>query len=455
MAACTEQRNAPVVEGLDSAEPALAAFLADRVASAQALPASAAMRGRLAMAYHANGLADAALASYAQAEKLDPGDPRWPYLGALLLAEAGAGEAALGNMDRALELAPAYAPAWLWRGTWLLDDDRNAQAADAFQHVLAAADSSSPSAAAESVVVSATVGLARVRLREGEPQEVVALLEPLVVDFTHPYPMRILAQAYRALGRVDDAKRYVERSREATPLDWVDERRDALTDHVRGFSGLLSKAETLIEQGRARAALGILEPLREDHPLDRVLLNNLAAAYGMTEQPQAVLDVLLPAVEQQQSSALIHFNLAAAYRDLGKPEAALRHVNEALALQPGLSAARDEQVALLVGAERYDEALAAVEVAERDSRQTAAMLIYAGLIEGYRERWSAAVLRFEQAIDLDSTQARVHLYLGHALIGADRSSEAGSAFALAAALGASPDDVAAGRARLGTLEEGR
>ena len=450
MAGCAERVDAPVAQGLDSAEPALASFLADRLASAQSLPASPAMRGRLAMAYHANGFADAAIASYAQAEQLDPLDSRWPYLKALLLAESGAQQAAFDSLDRALAADPAYLPAGLWRGTWLLDEDRSAPAAEAFQRVLTLAESAekgSRSPVERSAAVAAKVGLARALLREGEAQEAAGLLEPLVADFDHPYPKRILAQAYRALGRQDEAQRYAERSREAEPLTWADERRATLTEHVRGFSGLLSQAETLIEQGRAAAALRLLEPLRETHPQDRVLLNNLAAAYGMSGRPQAVVDVLLPAIATQDN-ALFHLNLAAAYRELGRRDDALRHVRRAVSLQPNLVAAREELAALLVRAQRYDEALAAIEAAERDGRQTAALLTYAGLIEGYRERWPAAVERFEQALRLDPGHSRTHLYLGHALIGAGRVAEARSALALAAAAGVPAHDVAAARARL-------
>ena len=469
MAGCTEQNDALVVQGLDSAEPALAAFLAERVASAQALPASGAMRGRLAMAYHANGFADAALASYAQAEELDPHDGRWPYLSALLLAESGAQEAALGNLERALKLDPAYPPAWLWRGTWLLDDDRSDEAAQAFQRALALAeppslpaadnpgrtrlrDALARSTAEGSAMLAATVGLARALLREGNAQQAAALLEPVVADFAHPHPSRILAQAYRALGREDEARRYAELSREATPLTWVDERREALTAHVRGFSGMLSKAETLIEQGRAQAALRILEPLREEQPHDRVLLNNLAAAYGTTDRPQAVLDVLLPALERHEDNHLFHFNIALAYGQLNQREEALLHVNRALVLRPSFLPAREEQVALLVDAAHHDEALAAVEAAVLDGVQTAALLFYAGLIEGYRERWPVAIERFEEAVRLDPAHARAHLYLAHALIEAGRVAGARAALALAAAAGISSEEIAAARARIRSSE---
>ena len=48
----------------------------------------------------------------------------WPYLQAILLQQQARFDEALLRLDRALELAPDYAPAWLWRGYWMLDVDR-------------------------------------------------------------------------------------------------------------------------------------------------------------------------------------------------------------------------------------------------------------------------------------------------------------------------------------------
>ena len=83
-----------------------------------------------------------------------------------------------------------------------------------------------------------------------------------------------------------------------------------------------------------------------------MLLNNLAAAYSMMDDPQAVLDTLLPAIDAHPENHLLHYNIAAALADLGRTDDALRHVRRAFALQPGFLQAREEEVALLVNAER-------------------------------------------------------------------------------------------------------
>lgn len=456
--------GAPVVEGLDTPERTLAAYLAEQVEAAQALPGSGAMRGRLAMAYHANGFVEAALESYRQAHALAPNDARWPYLRALLLAEAGENGEALRTMRDALAVDARYVPGLLWVGNWLLDDDQLDAAEATFLQALAVlgderymaragADSVPGSGQGvpvrgpveSSMLMAAQVGLARIRLRTGgstNAQDAASLLEPVVARFSHPQAARILAQAYRELGRESDAQRFAALGREATPLVWRDERREALAQHVRGFSGTLTQGQSLIAQGRPRAALDLLQPLLEDHPHDAVLLNNLAAAYGMMDDPQAVLDTLLPIIDAHPENHLLHYNIAVALADLGRSDDALRHVRRAVALQPGFLQAREEEVALLVNAQRHDEALAAVEAAVEEGRQTAAILVSAGLIEGARGQWPAAVLRLQEAVDLDPSHAPAHMYLAHAHIELERFDDAREALSLAAALGASAEAVA-------------
>ena len=450
-----------MVEGLDTPERVLAEYLAERVEAAEALPGSGAMRGRLAMAYHANGFVGAALESYRQAHALAPEDARWPYLRALLLAEAGENDEALRTMRDALAVDARYVPGLLWVGNWLLDDDQLDAAEAAFWEALAvlgderhmarvaaSGQANDRSALGRNPVespmaVAAQVGLARIRLRTkyGVP-DAVELLEPVVANFGHPQAARLLAQAYRLLGRDSDAQRFAALGREATPLVWRDERREALAQHVRGFSGTLTQGQSLIAQGRPRAALNLLQPLLEDHPRDAVLLNNLAAAYGMMDDPQAVLDTLLPAIDAHPENHLLHYNVAVALADLGRPDDALRHVRRAVSLQPGFLQAREEEVSLLVNAQRHDEALAAVEAAVEEGRQTAAILVSAGLIKGARGQWPAAVERLQEAVDLDPSHAPAHMYLAHAHIELERFDDAREALSLAATLGASTEAVA-------------
>ena len=405
------------------------------------------MRGRLGMAYHANGFAEAAIATYGQAAALDPSDFRWPYLRALLEAESGALDAALASLDQALDLDPQRPSAWLWRGTWLLDAGRQADAAVAFRRALEVA-------VVDAHRVAATSGLARTLLRSDQAAAAAALLEPVAEEFDHPYPRRLLGQAYRRLGRGQEADTAAAQSAEAAALEWPDAERRAVADQVRGFSGRLSQAEELIDQGRPTAALAILEPLRAAHPDDRVLLNNLAVAYGRAGRQDAALAVLGHGLDMHSEYHVFHFNIASAYEERGDAQSALRHLDQAIAAQPSFLPAHEEKIALLVAKRRYDDAMAAIDGAERLGALSPATLFYAGVIAGADERWAAAAERFEQVLRRDAAYPKAHLYLGRALAEAKRFDEAHTAFELAAAFGTPPSAVADARARLAVLRQG-
>lgn len=112
--------GAPVAVLSEDADPHLAELLDRLLATARSEPRSGEARGRLAMAYEANGFAEAALTTYAQAAVLDPSEFDWPYLRALLLWEIGDHEAALDSLDASIAIDDGYLPAWLHRGAWVL-----------------------------------------------------------------------------------------------------------------------------------------------------------------------------------------------------------------------------------------------------------------------------------------------------------------------------------------------
>jgi tetratricopeptide (TPR) repeat protein len=432
---------APVPVPFEGVEADLATHLRDRLAAAQAAPESAPMRGRLAMAYDANGFVHAAVASYRQAAALDPQDSRWPYLCALRLAETGGYGAALQALDHALDIDPRYAPAWLWRGTWLFDQGDPPGAARAFAKALEAAED-------PDVALAATVYTARAQLAQDAPLEAVETLG----GAEHPYAFRLLARAHRALGDESAAAAASAQAVSAEPLDWPDPHRAELARHVGGFSGLLSQAESLLEAGNAKAAVELLEALRERRPTDRTLLNNLAVAYGEANRPGSAFDVLLDGVDAYPDYYLFHFNLAAAYETRGETASALRHVDRALALQSGVQAAHELRVRVLMRLRRHEEALKAVDAAIEAGAHHRDMLYDAAVLEGAGGRWDAAIRRFEQLTRFAPDDAKGHLFLGHGLAEAGRLEDAESAFDRAAALGAAEDAVRAARERLAELQ---
>ena len=143
------------------------------------------------MAYDVNRMHDAATATYRQAETLDPDDFRWPYFRAHLVAEAAEHSEALDVLDTALAIDPDYAPAWLWRGSWLLNLGRPDDAVEAFWR---ASDLGSGD--------EAGFGRAQAMVALDRHDEAAELLQSLVVTYPRPFVYRFTEEAAERGGRL-------------------------------------------------------------------------------------------------------------------------------------------------------------------------------------------------------------------------------------------------------------
>ena len=443
---CAEDVGPPVAAGFDSAETELAEYLKDLHGSALDLADSGRMRGRLGMAYDANGFDDAAATTYAHAQALEPQEFLWPYLHAFAVAADGDLQQAVQMMDEAIAIDAAYPPAWLQRATWLLDLDRLADAVAAFERALEL----DPTGATALV---AKAGLARVLVRQDRAADAIATLEPLLARYDHPQVHRLLGRAYRVAGRTDAAAAATARGKDAPPLRWRDERREAIEDHVRGFHGRLSLAETALQRGNAHRAATMLESLREAGPDDRTLTNNLSIAYQRAGQPERAIEVLQAGLEIHPDHALFHFNIASLFEDVGRSASAVEHFGRAVDLDPVLAAGYERRAMLLIREGQTDAARADLEALLPFGGATAAFH-HAAMIAGARGRWASAIELLARAVELDPGFTTGHVFLGRALAEVGRYDEAREALARADALGTHPDAVAAARRRLTALAPG-
>jgi tetratricopeptide (TPR) repeat protein len=435
MAGCTPVAEPLVSAGLDSDDEVLRSYLSRLYSQASAAPSSGALRGELAMAYAANDYPAAAKLTYVQAQALEPEEPRWPYLLALLHAESGDSEQALVQMDRALELDPSYAPAWLARGTYLLDADQADEAETAFDE-----------AARLGAGPIASLSLARTYLNQGRNRDAIAVLEPMVAEYPHPMAYRLLGRALQTVGRGDEAEAARLKGRGAAPWAWSDERKSEESSHVRRFAGLLQAAQRLLAQGQTREAARILEGLLERQPDNEVALNTLSSAYARGGDRGRAIELLEHTIELHPESFAAHLNLANHLDREGAYERALQHVRRAVNISPDLSAAREMMGELLLRGEQDDEALT-----EFVKARSPLGYYYAGVIHGARENWGESVRNFERALELEPTDVRAMLFLAQSLGESGRYDEARASIERAQRFGASTEDVAAALARLEEL----
>ena len=451
--ACTRVDD-PIAAGVDSADQDVDLYLQSMLQSARAMQNSGLVRGRLGMAYDVNGFRNEALATYAQAEALDPKDFFWPYFSALLIAEAGEYELALVALERALAIDANYSPALLAQGNWLLKIDRPDDAMIAFEHVLDM--DGSP---------AATFGRARVMIARGEHVQAVKLLEHLVERMSHPYIYRTLGEVLRELGQMDQANVALALGKNALPLKWPDEYWDQRMAHVRG-SASYNRAKLLSASDRVYEAMSILERLQGHHPEEECgreqefflacnLLNSFSIAYDRVGLSGRALETVQRGLSINPDFIPFHLTSANLYRQQRDLESALTHLERAIELNPARGYAHEQRGRVLYGLQRYEDAKVALETALLYDPAKRTTLFYLGLAELEKDKWPQAVERFERVVQLEPGFALGHLFLARSLGEVGRLEEARQAQGNARQYGAEPAELRITEIRLRELEFGR
>lgn len=398
--ACQRGPVVPALGAFGTVDPAVSTLLAQQLASLAERPADADRWGVLGMTLEANGLTPNALEAYATATTLPASHGRWWYHAGRLRARQGDSAGALTMYDEAIKLSPTFVPVRVRRGLLLLDSGDLGAAEAAFRTVgnLAPDDS------------GGVTGLARVQLAQGRPSEAVRTLEALIERSPRDrYAYQVLATAYRALGRVEEAAEAAAAGATGEPIGadaWADE----VGAYRRGFASALKDATALADQGRHQEAIGLLEGLRRERPDDRELttyLGGVYAAAGRTADARPLLEQEL-AVRPENFDATM--NLATAHlfdRAYGEAD---RVVSRALDLRPndtdatrlrGVVAWRRGDVE---NAERWLSAAAAAN--PKDARVWA----WIGSIRLARKQSTSALAAYREALTRDPL-------LGEALVG--------------------------------------
>ena len=449
-----EEHLKPVAVNHERADPDTRKLLESMLETARANPASGEARGQLGMAYEINGYGAAALVSFTQAETLDPTNFLWPYMRALLLGchvmsspSCAAARvdyaAALQSIDRALAIDDAYVPAWLWRATWLAELDRLDEAADAYRRALELGGEDA----------AASVGLARILLRQGRPGKTVALLEPLTDAYSYTAIYRVLGRGYQALGRSEETRIAFARGKDDRLLVWLDPRQAMRDQYVVSYGGRLVRAEKALNAGHYAVALEELEALRSARPDDPTVLRHIGTAYLRVGQRARARDVLRLGLELDPHDYHLNLFMAGLYREAGLTDRALEYMQRAIDAVPIRGRAHYLLATILMDQGRLDDARVAIGTALQYGVNNPEQVLYtAGMLEVTQQDWDAAAARFEQAVSLDAAFAGGYLALARTRAEQGRFDEARAALVWAEKLTASPEELAAARWHVKDLE---
>ena len=427
---------------MEGADEDLLGLVDDLLSGVRAAPESGELRGRLAMAYDVNGFDPAAIATYRQAQSLAPEEFDWPYFRALLLGKRADFDDALAVLDEAFAVDPDYAPAWLWRGAWLLEMSRYDEATVAYERAREL-EPKSPAAA----------GIAQSLLRQERFAEVIEILEPVVDRIPHPHVQRMLGEAYRAVGRMEDARIAMARGRVGHVIQWTDPRIARKAEFVGGFGRRLIRGQDLIKANLPRKALEVIKPLQAWKPDDEGLISNLSWAYKSAGETEKAVEVLERGIEIHPHQFRFHLSLADVYRDVGDDERMKHHIELALEGDPTNGWAHEQLARIAMQERRYDDALASFDIALQHGTDNQVEVLYtAGAVEGSRERWPQCIERFQRLVDIDISIAKGHIGLGLCLAEVGRFEEARGAFTWAERIGTHADNLAQARRQLAAIE---
>jgi tetratricopeptide (TPR) repeat protein len=371
-------RPAPAIDppriDLTGVDPAVQQAIRKANEQVRKQPRSAESWGQLGMILHNHIFADQALVCYAQAERFDAEDVRWPYFQALIVMSYDP-PAALAKMTRAAALPHGnadrvrlrMAELYLQLGQW--DDAKKG---------LEAVLQESPRHP------RASLGLARVHCQNGEldlgrDRLQAALGHPL----TRLSALRLSAEIHQRQG---DAKRAQRELAQAVALpdepEWPDDLLADVEGHAVGEAARIKQASRLLDRRSLIQAARAFQDIVRDYPKSEKgwllhgysLLNlgwlpqaeesfetalslnagsaqallNLGIIKMLQKDHRAAGDLFRQAIGQKPDSLQAHLKLGECMKTLGERPAAIAAFRDALRCQPLSAVAHAELGALLL-----------------------------------------------------------------------------------------------------------
>ena len=429
---------------LSVADEAAAETIREYQALSKSEPDNADHHGELGVVYELHGYMDAAIAEYDLALELDPSNPRWHYYRALLVANQEGLEFGLRGMDQVIELDDLYAPAWLWRGTWLLDLSRINEAEHAFAR---ARDLGS--------YLPSKIGLARTKLKKGDSDGAIKEFEEMVAAYQLPYLRQLLGTAYLQAGQTVRAKEILTRVHGAPALRWRDPWVEAKAKFLSaGMDDKLESAQRLLQVGSRVKALESLKKLRIEHPRSTRVIHLLALTMRLQGDTEDAVRLLEQAIEEHPTHYAFYIELAEMLKSDHKLESALNYLQKALEADPNLVGALSLKGRIFMEQKKWREAKDAFMTALNVDDTDAALIVDAGWTNGMLNQWEEAAKLFQQAIFVERSYVPAYLNLARALALMGNFEDAENVLTQAIDVGASSEHVRVVRDQVNTIKGG-
>jgi tetratricopeptide (TPR) repeat protein len=339
---------------LSDLEPDARQLVDEHVARVKAEPTSAERHAELALVYEANELWPAARDAFVIARELNPNAPLYRLHHARAVLEAGDSETYRQLLQELVQDEPQLAPAQQRWGQACLDTGDLIAAEAAFASVI----DLQPNAA------EGYVGLGDVRLQQKAVDEAVKLLERAVaIDPTYRVAHFLLGNAYRQMGRLEEADRQLRQGQDAKVRYLTDQLTDRATRYAVTVRGRHTRALKHLVAGEFQQATQLLEDALRTDPNHIPILNALAGAYMQTGKPDAAFELLQRAKSLDDRDSTTYINLASWYLYRGQLDKSLRFANGAVERGPGVASAHRVRLEVLLRLKQYELARVAARQA--------------------------------------------------------------------------------------------
>ncbi|MEY2408188.1 MAG: hypothetical protein QOF48_858 [Verrucomicrobiota bacterium] len=376
--------RAVVTKGLDLA---VASLIEHSEQTVRDNPRSGDAWGRLGSALMHYEFIEEAREAFVRAQQLSPGNPRWPYLQALLEMSANV-SAVTPLLRRASNLCgdlPDMPRVQLAR--WLAEHGDSLGARQEFE-VLLRREANHP---------IALLGLARLHFAEGR-LEAGRVTAQSCID--NPHTVRaahaLMAQIQHALANREAAAAAARQAALTADLPWPDPFWTEASAFRVGQKAMIQDASALLDQDQMKEALEILARLTRDYPeneegwylmgwamnrsqrasdAERALREylkrapqspkghaQLAVSLLAQQRPSEAVAVLEAALRIKPTWRELHFNLAYALAQLGHDKEAIQQLREAIAIDPNHVATHAALAELLI---RHGERIEAQGLLQR------------------------------------------------------------------------------------------
>jgi tetratricopeptide (TPR) repeat protein len=386
----------PVIPTADL-DPAVARLVETTLLEVRAAPDSATAWGKLGSVLMHYEFIQPASDAFAEAERLAPSDPRWPYLHGVLLRSADPG-VALSKLRRAVSLSPERLDApRLTLAQFLAERGQAAEAETLFNVLLRG----------NSAHTAALLGLARLYQGEGRWVDCTNLLvrclsDPRTTKSAHV----LLAAVQQVQGDATSAALTARRSSElSADAPWPDAWWTEALAYRVGRKARLEDASELIEQRQPMEAARILRGVTQDYPSDDEAWYQLGWALNQVRQFAEAEPALRQHLRLSPDSPKGHAQLAVALLGGKRYDEAIAVLEAGLRLKPGWRELHSNLGYACVQLGRHAEAIAHYRDAlSRDPNYVPSYTALAELLRLRGEHDEARRLA-RQALDLEPSNA--------------------------------------------------